>query len=315
MQTQRLGLNKMVIMKLLKGLLHNEQGNAIVFVSLAFMGFLSITGLVIDGGSLYLTKSRLQKTANATVLSAAQELTNSEEAAKQVMNDVLNSHHDIDSLKSYEMTLYQRAVVDLTKNVPLTFSTLLGFKEVPVTVHAAAELRKMGRARGAAPLGIDEKLALNYETIYSLKVDEAGVDTGNFGILSLGGDGAKTYYENLRDGYENEIKVGDILQTQTGNVAGKTKAAIKEKLDSCPYQQGETNHRDCPRVILIPVYEEYEREQNQLKQVRVKGFSYFYLIDQVGDKDIRGRFIKRTGTGFEGDTALDRGAYSIRLTE
>lgn len=302
---------------MLKRLLKKEDGSALILVTFAMLGLLSITGLVIDGGTLYMTKSHLQKTANAAVLSGAQELPNTEANVKSVVEKVISEHAEEDSLKTLTVNIESRVQVELEKEVPLTFSKLFGRDTANVNVEATAEIGSMGRAYGAAPIGIDDSVTLDYNVEYTLKVDETGVDTGNFGVLALGGPGASTYEDNLRDGYSAEISVGNVLETQTGNIAGKTRTVINEKVQQCPYNIGEAIKRNCSRVILIPVYQPYFTTTNQLKEVKVTGFAYFFVTEPMGSNDtsIRGMFIKRTGTGFIDPASSFRGAYSIRLTK
>lgn len=303
--------------KALNRLLQREEGSALLLVTLAFMGLLTMTGLVIDGGTMYMTKSHLQKAANAAVLSGAQELTNRESAVREVVNEVLRAHGEEGILQDMTIKMGERVVIEVKKSVPLVFSKLLGFESVDVYSNAAAELRFMGRATGAAPLGIDDSIALEYYKEYELKVDSSGVEHGNFGILALGAPGAKTYEDNLRHGYGQEIKVGDIIDTQTGNIAGKTRSAVKERVDGCPHTPESIHDRDCSRVILIPTYKPYGHYTNQMKQIQVTGFAYFYITDPMNSKDtsITGMFIKRAGTGFAEPNSLNKGAFSIRLTE
>jgi hypothetical protein len=304
-------------LKGLKKLLKNEKGNAILLVALSFMGLLGMAGLAIDGGLIYMTKSHLQKVANSAVLSGAQELTNQEDKVITIVNEILMAHKEESTLTAVQVDMEKKVGVDLTKPVELSFARLFGFDKMDVKVHAAAELRTMGRAVGAAPLGIDDRIPLEYYNTYQLKVDSSGVEYGNFGVLALGSTGAKTYEDNLRNGYQEELKVGMILDTQTGNIAGKTREVIQERVNGCTESPRDLQDRDCSRVILVPVYRPYEHEHNQLKSVMITGFAYFYITDPMDSKDtsIKGIFIKRAGTGFEEDGSLFKGAYSIRLTE
>ncbi|WP_064092020.1 TadE/TadG family type IV pilus assembly protein [Rossellomorea aquimaris] len=305
------------MVKVFRLLMKEEKGNALVLVTLALMSLLTMAGLAIDGGMLFMTKSHLQKAANAAVLSGAQELPHDTEEVKLIVNDILSSHDSQIALQNIEITPEKGVGVDIEKSVKLAFSSLLGKESVNVEAHAAAKLGVMGKAVGAAPLGIDEKVVLEYYKTYKLKVDSNDVEYGNFGVLALGGTGAETYEDNLRNGYQDEIKVGDILETQTGNIAGKTRSVVSELVNGCTENPRDVNERDCSRVILIPVYSEHSHDVNQLKEVEIKGFAYFYITDPMDPKDtsITGMFIKRTGTGFEDDQALNKGAFSIRLTE
>ncbi|MCZ8521588.1 MULTISPECIES: Tad domain-containing protein [Paenibacillus] len=302
---------------MMKRFLEGQEGSALVLVALALSVLLGATGLVIDGGTVYVQKSRLQKAANAAVLSGAQELTESEAKVNEVVRTVLRRHEEEGQLTSSRIELGRRVSVSLHRDVPLGFSRLFGRETAPVEVTAAAEIRTMGEAAGAAPLGIDEAIPLEFGRQYRLKVDQTEVSSGNFGILALGGSGAATYEDNLKYGYKQVLKVGDIIDTQTGNIAGKTQSGVNERINRCPYPDGDYSHRDCSRIILIPVYQPYQPSSNQLKYVKITGFAYFYIAKPMNAKDtyIDGIFIERTGTGTARPEAVFKGAYAIRLTE
>ncbi|WP_245680509.1 TadE/TadG family type IV pilus assembly protein [Bacillus marinisedimentorum] len=301
----------------LKKLSGDERGNVMVLAAIGMMAMLAMAGLVLDGGMLFYTKSHLQKTANAAALSGAQELTGEEAEVTAIVHDVLAAHDEDPSLQAVRVVKGQSVRVNLQKDVPLLFAKIFGIESAPVDAESAAGIGPMARAAGAAPLGIDDSIPLEFGRTYKLKVDETEVDTGVFGILALGGPGAKTYEENLRSGYDEEIKAGDILETETGNIAGKTRTVIQELVNQCPYNEGDPIDRDCSRVLLIPVYKPYNQESNQMKQVEVTGFAYFFITEPMDllDTAITGMFIKRTGTGFIDGSVRDSGAYGIRLIE
>ncbi len=281
------------------------------------MVILVMAGLAIDGSLLYMKKSQLQKEANAAVLSGAQELTTTEQKVKDTVQYILTAHKDTTSNANIDINMGNKVAVTLTKSVNLTFAKIFGYEKVDVKARAAAGLAAIGRAVGAAPLGIDESVPLEYLRTYQLKVDSSDSQTGNFGILALGGPGAKTYEENLRNGYQAEIKVGDVINTESGNIAGKTRDAIQDRVNGCSQPPGDYSMRECSRIILVLVYKPYDYSGGKMKQVQVTGFAYFYITDPMSSKDtsINGVFIKRTGTGSYVEGSKDRGAYSIRLTK
>ncbi|WP_231688052.1 pilus assembly protein TadG-related protein [Bacillus sp. FJAT-18017] len=299
--------------KFIKG----EKGNAAVLTALILLGLLGVTGLAVDGGMLYMHKSKLQKVANAAALSGAQELTASEEKVKRIVNDILVSHNETGSLEGVTVIKDQKVSVVLNKKTKTSFAGLFGFDIVDVKAAASASIKPMGRAVGAAPLGIDESIPLEYKKIYHLKIEPDSTVSGSFGVLALEGPGANIYENNLRNGFQQEIKQGDIFNTQTGNIAGKTISVVKDLVNGCSIPVDDLRNQKCSRVLLIPVYQPYQFDSNQLKQVKVTGFAYFYITEPMSSNDtsITGMFIKRTGKGFTGEGSPDKGAYSIRLTE
>ena len=127
----------------------------------------------------------------------------------------------------------------------------MALRSVDVHADAKAGIGVMGRAVGAAPLGVNENLELVYGESYQLKVGAGDSINGNFGILALEGKGADSYERTFRYGYNEELEIGETVLVQTGNIAGATRQVVGEKvLSSC----GETD-RDCSRVILILIYQ------------------------------------------------------------
>jgi hypothetical protein len=303
--------------KFFNGLLKEEKGDVLILGAISLMTILCMAGLAIDGSLIYMEKAKLQKVANAAVLSGAQELPNTEQKVTSTVQYILDSHKASSTLSNLDINMGSKVTIRLTKPVNLTFMKLFGFEKTDVTAKATAGLGAIGKAVGAAPLGIDESVVLEYYKTYQLKVDSSGVSSGNFGILALSGPGAKTYEQNLRYGYSELLKLGDVVDTQTGNIAGSTRSAINERVTGCTQPPGDYSLRSCSRILLVPVYKPYNYDTNQLKQVKITGFAFFYITDPMSSTDtsIKGVFIKRAGTGTFDVGAKDRGAYSIRLTE
>ncbi|GAA0591054.1 hypothetical protein GCM10009001_03850 [Virgibacillus siamensis] len=298
--------------------LNRENGNVLVLVAAGMGALLLMTGLVIDGGNLFVKKSYLQKTANAAALSGAQEIVNSEADVETVVNRILAEHGEEGSLQNLEITIGSQLNVVLTKNVPLYFASLFGIENVPVSANAKAAINPMGAAVGAVPLGIDESVELNYGETYTLKVDSGDVDHGNFGVLALDGPGAKNYEQTLKYGFDEQLEVGDVIETESGNMAGPTSEGVDYRIDQCPTPEGDYTDRNCPRIILVVVYKPHDVHNGKLNSVEVTGFAYFYLKERMSghEDEINGVFIKRTGRGSTVDVpATDNGAYTVSLTE
>lgn len=301
----------------LKKIIKDENGNTLVFAALTMVVLIGMAGLAIDGGLVYMTRAGLQKTTDAAVLSGAQELTNTQDKVNTVVNDILTAQHESSSLADLEINMGNNVKATLTKRVKLTFASLFGFNTMDISASAAAGLQPVGSVIGAAPLGIDQSINLVYYQSYQLKVSSSDNIAGNFGILALGGPGAATYSDNLTYGYQSPLKVGDIINTQTGNIAGDTRTAINIRVNGCTQPPGDYSMRSCSRILLVPVYTPYSSSSNQLKSVKITGFAYFYITNPMSSTDtsVTGVFIKRAGNGSFVQGTADRGAYSIRLTE
>lgn len=300
-------------------LLKEESGGSMIIVAILMVVMLGVTGLVIDMGILYKTKSSLNKTVNTAVLSGSQELLSSDSSVCDVVEKILLKEGEEKSLREINIdreNSYRLNVV-LEKEEPLYFLKLFNLNSMKISASATAELVTMSQAAGAVPLGIDESIPLEYMKEYRLKVDSGYSEYGNFGILALSGTGSMLYENDLMYGYKNKIKVGDVINTETGNVSGKTRNAVNYRISSSPYPEGDITERDNPRIMLVLIYEPYEISSNQLKKVKITGFAYFYIKSPMNaqDSSINGYFIKRVGNGIGDNSLENNGAYAIRLVE
>jgi hypothetical protein len=124
----------------IKNFAKNQDGATIVIFALVFMVLLGMVGLVIDSGLLFVTKTHLQKTANAAVLSGAQEMHNSNDEVKSIVNYILTEHNELGSLEKLEFLEDRKLTIYLTKEVTPPFFRLFGFEKILVSVQASAKL-------------------------------------------------------------------------------------------------------------------------------------------------------------------------------
>jgi hypothetical protein len=163
---------------------------------------------------------------------------------------------------------------------------------------------------------------IKYEDEYVLKVGPGDSEAGNFGILALTGSGSKLYEDDLKTGYDGEIKKGMIIPTETGDKAGPTKDGVEYRLGLSSNTEiglpsGEIDLND-PRLLKVLVYEEVPHDGKQLKEVVVVGFAYFYLKIPANSHDyktVSGYFIQGLESGTIDESAAEKGAYAIRLVE
>lgn len=307
-------------------LIKDEDGVGVVWFALSFIAVIFIAGLAIDGGRLYETKSELRKAADAAVLSGAQQLTVSDTAVTDTVNQILAAHNEQSSLKELliKPDNENKVTLALERSVPLYFMKLFGFSSTPVSIRSAAEIDPLVRTTGIVPFGIDKNLLSGIEkgTQVELKVDSGDSIYGNFGIVALSGVGGKLYQDALMYGYEEEIDLSDInnlpvYDTQTGNVQHKTVTGVNYRISQSPYADGDMTHSDDPRIITILVYEPYKVTTNQLKSIKVTGLAYFYLDQPMSSTDstVKGKFISLVGKGYGKKDALDCGAYAVKLVE
>ncbi|MHB8985491.1 MAG: pilus assembly protein TadG-related protein [Eubacteriales bacterium] len=314
--------------QLLKRLFNDQRGLALVLVSagmLAFMGFLA---LVSDVGIIVLNKHRLSNAVDAAALAGAQELpAHPEEAVTTAVIYALKNGSQPENplISPYEGHQNSMITVKASREVNLFFARAFGQNSATVTAQAAARVAGIKSFKGAAPLAIP-KQNFDFNTRYILKQganspDPSPLGPGNYGALSMGGSGADTYRDNLKYGYMKKLSVGDVVNTETGNMSGPTKDAIDYRMDLCNHSPPCSYlHFDpgCPRILIIPVYEFSVIEKGQVKQIKIVGFSAF-LVDRVtaqgNENYIEGYFIRMVADGESGQEQTDFGLQGVKLVE
>jgi hypothetical protein len=304
-------------------LLSDEKGSAIIIFALGLTVFLGFSALVTDVGILYLADYKLTNAVDAAVLAGAQELPyNPQGAVTQatnyaIANGLKEEQFSIEVLKDNKLIR-----ITAEKDVNLLFAKVLGFDTGKVNHVAEAQVAAIVGINGAAPLGI-EKHDFVFGEQYTLKVGAGATDylnqeisPGWFGALALGGPGASTYEDNLTYGYPGSLKVGDIVNIQTGNISGPTKKAIDYRIAEdkhVPYCTVDNFERDCSRLIKVPVIEAVDK-----KRVKIIGFSMFLVDDVTGQGNesyVKGKFVKTIASGEVSPEAQDYGLVGVRLVK
>ncbi|MGI6227873.1 MAG: pilus assembly protein TadG-related protein, partial [Peptococcales bacterium] len=250
---------------MLKKLLADENGSIIIILTLGITAFIGFVALVADVGLLYFNDSEITNAVDAAVLAGAQELPyNPSEAEAKARH-----YGELNGLDGAELAVEvfsdnKKIKAHYEKEVNLLFAKVLNIHKGKVGHTAVAEVAPVIGLDGAAPLGI-QKHEFEFGKQYTLKVGAGDTDflegetsPGWFGALALGGPGASRYEDNLTYGYQGSLKIGDIIDIQTGNISGPTKKAIDYRISEdkhVPYCTVDNFVRDCSRLIKVPVIE------------------------------------------------------------
>jgi hypothetical protein len=325
-------------MKWFKSKLHlflkQESGSIIVIAALAMVAVIGFTAIVIDGGRLYFERSNLQKAADAGALAGAKELPldtvkAEEEAENTAEANAVETDIDVET----EFGSDQNSItVKVKDHIPLTFARILGFDHQTVSAVAKVQLGYLSsyQGEGVVPLGVDQSHlgTVTYGEPVELKWSEN--EKGNFGPLVLDGTGAFEYKQDLIDGSDRKIVAGEtVLDTQTGAMVGPTIQGLEERFEgdtwTAPSDEDQlvasiidhlaVEKNNCPRFVLIPVYEPLEDGQ-----VKVTGFATFFITDvgtSNGKATIEGVYLEDYtfpgGTTFNED--YNYGAASYKLVK
>jgi hypothetical protein len=122
--------------------------------------------------------------------------------------------------------------------------------------------------------------------------------------VALGGNGASVYRENIRDGYQGVVCIGDILPTEPGNMVGPTSQGVNDLIakDPAAYMTRNAAGRwvvispnypvnESPRIVPIPMYSYAHAPGNGRTDFQVTSIGSFFVEGSDG-RDVRGRFIQ-----------------------
>lgn len=293
----------------------SEHGQALILFVGGLATLIALVGLSVDAGRLVLTRTDLQKAADAAVFAAAQELPNDDAAASVASTYVQENSPGAIADIVFAATYAQNDTITVTatRTVEYAFLKVLGMDSATVSAHATARVGTFVGGAGLMPWGLvacDEDddpgcdLAQNncFEgidddtgmPIFSQNVDctlkfGAGSNSGgDFGALALDGTGANTYRDSIKNGTTNAFKKGDKVVPETGNMSGPTKQGINDRLSqpvpaSCSGTPVKTNSdgttsikTGCENHPLIVVIPVVDQIQNP-ELSEILGFAFMYL--------------------------------------
>ncbi|MBM4764497.1 Tad domain-containing protein [Bacillus sp. B15-48] len=309
-----------------KHLLKSENGQALVFTALLLTGLLGFTGLVIDGGKLYLAKSQLQKAVDAGALAGGDVMLKSKADSGSFNHPTANTEAMKISGNNYNGTGISYAAcfrnqaetncsgmnatanviqVNGREEVALVLMPILGISST-VTVEARAEVQigSVGTvyAGNIIPIGIkkEEAQGLEFGTIWDISDSPGEGFQGNYSFLDFssihesgpnGANGVKYYIEN---GAQVPISVNQQIKTENGVMTGPVNTAITAKI-------GE--------IVYVPIVSEITSNT-----VTVLGFAAMKIIDyDTSSKTVKAQFLEEVLEGDIGGGSNEYGTYTSKM--
>lgn len=203
----------------------DERGQAIVLMTLSLVVIMGMATLVLDVGSWYHTKRRLQGTADAAALAGAQLLPSDSSGAKSQAlayankngGDVAGANITVTSTVLPNDTISVRA----RKTDPGIFSSIFGVASADIDARAKARVGPPTKARYVAPMVVDCEHPLIHNCDGNSTPD-FGINTtmdydpmgapGAYGMLNLGGaqnPGSSEEAEWILHGFDQYLGLGD----------------------------------------------------------------------------------------------------------
>ncbi len=272
-----------------------------VIVAIMMVTIMASTAIVVDVGHIFLTKKRLQNAADASALAGCFILVNKQdsglsdfESYKYVTANIAGEFQ-YSSVADLGKNTFQ---VNLSKELDHFFAPVIGFNSSTVSASATAGGNTVISITGVVPLGVVQQ-QFEFNKPYTLKYGGGDGSNGNFGALALGGSGASNYRSNLMFGYKEEITLGDVVTTETGNMAGPTSQSVNYRI-SLDHNSFSNVAPNSPRVVIVPVIDRLVGNGSNTT-AKVVGFAAFYLETTDGNGDITGVFLKWAVSGKVGE--------------
>ena len=293
--------------------LHRGQmGVSLVLVAITLTVLMGMTAMVVDIGTLVYNRRLAQNLVDAAVLAGVQELPGDPGAALTVADSFGAENGEVgdDLTITFPNSVTIRA--EVTRNVPFTFARVLGITDSDVWAEAEAE------AEVGSPLGLGGLLPFGVECLdappeencgfllgdsVELKLDEGPGSPGNWHALRLDfPPGANEFKQNIIDGADEIIEIGDLITPQTGCMDGPTGQGIDERLSqfdgNVTLEEWEASGRilQTPRPVAIPFVTQFGMGASA--PVEVVLFGLFWLDGHDDHCGVTGRFL-------EGFTSLE----------
>jgi hypothetical protein len=277
---------------------------------------LALGAISIDAGKLFAEKQRLVNVADAAALAGAQYLPGDESLAIATALDYaeLNGIPRERTTAEIVDAAKRRIRVTVQRDVDLAFARIIHIQQESVMAGANAVRGPVGKVRGAVPLGVELPEGIRFGEELVLKEGGGEGAFGNYHALSFGGRGASEFADNVRNGYDGWISVGQTIDTEPGNMAGPTRGAIRDRIFADPYATVDTVASDSPRLIVVPIVSFDEASGRD--RVTVLGFACFFVKQMVGNDTVVGQFVRilKPGEIIESETATDYGVDVVKLT-
>jgi hypothetical protein len=299
--------------------LNNKKGSSMVFFAISLTTLICMAAFVADIGMVILEKSILSNSVDASALAGAQDLVANPDTAKYTADTYLSSNAtNINSSNVIVDPVSRTIKVDASKSVGSYFAKIFGKDSFDIYSSAEARVENIKSLVGARPLAVIEQNFI-YGNMYTLKDGAGDASSGNYAAIALGGTGNSNYRDKMLAGYNQTISVGDLIETETGNMAGTTETTINQLISQCdhvPKCTYDSYNPNCPRIIFIPVVDTLDISGR--KYVKVQGFATFFLeaaLNNGGHTEVTGRFITYDMQGEMSSDIKDFGTYGIKLTK
>ena len=324
----------------IRKLMQTENGNAIALSSFSMFVFLSVAGMAIDVGSILTSKTQLQCAVDAATLAGAKGLIEDQQNAVQEAQRVARRNRYLNQILILDPTEItfpnaNNISVQVSRSINLFFLQLIGINNVTISVSASAMIGSVNGAKGLKPWVVPDE-GWNYGDPVILKEGSNGItEEGGtpppswhfpvcFPPLNVGSPqtGADIYRENIVNGSNMTIELGDVLTVEPGNMVGPTLQGVKDIFDLDPCAEWSANGvinswyagHSSPRICKIALIDPNQLPVDGRTEVTVTRFGVFFIEGMRG-QDLIGRYMHAASIGEVDDNGgSNSDIYAVKLT-
>ncbi|MGH4119668.1 TadE/TadG family type IV pilus assembly protein [Clostridium sp.] len=293
----------------------DNKGNVAIILCLVLTVLLGFTAYVVDIGLIYAEKVKLSNAIDSAVLAASLELPTNPIKAKDVATEYLVKNNVDPSKVSITISADNKSIEMVgIKTVDHFFAPIFGIDSSDVNAITKAIIAPVKSVKGGIRPFAVEIFDFSYGDVVTLKNGGGDGSNGNYGAVALGGTGSNLFESNGIYGYSGIITVGDMIDTEPGNMAGATNG-IKNYINS-ECSDFSNFGRNSIRLWTIPLVDSLN--VNGRKAVLVVGFAEFYveaITKNSGKNQIQGRFVRFVTNGEVDMTISDTGVYGSKLVK
>jgi Flp pilus assembly protein TadG len=204
-----------VFARCLRGLREDECGAALVYFTVAIVPLLTVVGVAVDLGRIYLVKQELINAADAAAIAVGAQTNLTTDEANSLAQSFIKAHYP-GNLKSFNVSNAAAQVdVSVTAQVTMVFMQILNTQSVDVSAKASA-VRPQGKLEIA--LVLDETGSMAGQRIADLKA--AAKDLIDVVVWDNQSD---DYYSKVAIvPYAAGVNVGTYAASVRGSIAGGT---------------------------------------------------------------------------------------------
>lgn len=270
--------------------LRSSKGSTMILVSLfALLILFAIAAFAIDIGYAYSERAKMVTAADAAALAGASVLSQPSATVEEVEEAAFSIAEDNGVERDrvqVQVDLDAREVeVSVTETKGLFFARIMGseriFQEADIGAVARAAVETFTGGSGVVPIGVTksdmESIEIGSEVL--IKLGPGDGENGNYHALNMNiingvkqgyNSGADFYKQCFKYGSPCEVKIGDTIDPEKGNMAGPTVESVKYRIEN-----------GLSRII-VPVVDGF----NKNDPCKVIGFALFNLVgyEEKGNK-------------------------------